>query len=146
MKCTQLTATSWLLDYGSTSPGLLFAIGERFLYLSITKRLEFESFDEVIEKFGGVESEVQERAVTHIGKFPIKHRDAIIISDNPPLYNRGGNIIFAAGFWGLHYPNGWSLTFCPKKDTLDSYESIGPFCDRLEAQIVLNSKNHQLKG
>ncbi len=146
MQCLKLTTKSWLLGFGNENPSLLFETNRGFLYLSLKQRIEFSTLDEVITKFGDLivnDLQPEKLAVSDIDSFPIKHIDAVVTSIDPPRYTRGGSVVFAAGYWGLKYSNGWTLTFCPKQNTLISYDTIGPFRNRLEALNQINSLNHQ---
>ena len=40
--------------------------------------------------------------------------------------------LHAAGYYIIHFENGWAQAFCPKVSTLDANEYQGPFKDRLE--------------
>src|SRR5689334_21931010 len=142
MKCLQLTAKSWLLGSGTDDVGLLFDKDGRFVYLSLKKHLELSSLDDVARSFGGLAIEAlksTEDAVKMINSFPVRHNDATVASEQPPLYKRANGAVFAAGYWLVEREPGWTLVFCPKQDSLASGEVEGPFCTRLEALNRLNS-------
>jgi hypothetical protein len=40
--------------------------------------------------------------------------------------------LHAAGYYIIHFENGWANSFCPKVSTLDANEYQGPFKDKLE--------------
>jgi hypothetical protein len=50
---------------------------------------------------------------------------------------------FAAGYWGLKFL-AWQGSFCPKLQTLDEYEHVGPFQTKLEMNTILAKKNNEL--
>lgn len=133
-KMLQLTSNSWLIRATSGTSGVLFKTDEGFLFMSPSSRIEFDDLDAVKKKFGklDIETRVDEEEVSQIAGYPVKHEHIVITSENPPLYTTGGKMIFAAGYWGLKFPNGWKTAFCPKQKTTQDYESVGPFRNRLE--------------
>lgn len=135
-KMLQMTSNSWLIRASSGTSGILFKTDEGFLFMSPQSRIEFEDLDAVKKKFGKLELEQRqdEEEVSAISGFPVKHEHIEITSESPPLYTTGGKMIFAAGYWGLKFPNGWKVAFCPKQKTTQEYESVGPFKNKLELQ------------
>lgn len=144
-KMLQLTANSWLLRSNSGSSGVLFKIESGYLFLSTEKHLEFDTLEDVEKKFGKltVESRTDEDEISQINGYPIKHEHIQIQSENPPLYTTGGRIIFVGGYWGLKFPNGWTIAFCPKQKTTQEYESVGPFRTKLELSNHISMLNTQ---
>jgi hypothetical protein len=53
------------------------------------------------------------------------------------------SVRFAAGYWGLKFL-AWQGSFCPKLQTLDEYEHVGPFQTKLEMNTILAKKNNEL--
>lgn len=79
--------------------------------------------------------------------YPIKHSTWYNVAKEPlPNYSRTENsaIKYAAGYYALKFPNGWSASFCPKLSTLAEYEYTGPFTTKIEMQSVISSKNKTL--
>ena len=144
-KMLQLTSNSWLIRSASGSSGILFKKSENYLYLSPSSYLEFESLEEVEKKLGKMtlESRSDENEVSQIQGYPVKHEHIQIQSENPPLYTTGGKLIFSAGYWGLKYPNGWTIALCPKQKTTQEYESVGPFRTKLELSNHISMLNTQ---
>jgi hypothetical protein len=145
MKCLQLTAKSWLLGSGTEDAGLLFDRDGVFVYLSLKKRLEFNSVDDVAKCFGGLTVEAlksTEDSIKAVSSFPVRHNDATVASEQPPLYKRANGVVYAAGYWVVKRDSGWTLVFCPKQDTIGSSDIEGPFHTRLEALNRLNSIKH----
>ena len=133
-KMLQLTSNSWLIRATSGASGVLFKTDEGYLFMSPSSRIEFEDLDAVKKRFGKLEIEQRqdEEEVSSIATFPVKHDHIEIVSENPPLHTTGGKVLFSAGYWGLKFPNGWKVAFCPKQKTTQEYESIGPFRNKLE--------------
>lgn len=144
-KLVQLTTNSWLIRAGSASSGLLFRTKEDYLFLSPTGRMNFPDMAAVEKKFGKVEAitRVEEEEVSHIRGYPVKHQGIEILSESPPLYNKGGTVVYAAGYWGLRFTNGWTQAYCPKQKTLEEYDNVGPFSNRLEMLNHLSTLNTQ---
>lgn len=149
-KMLQMTENSWILraDFGTS--GILFKTDDSYLFLNPTTRLDFENLAAVEKKFGKltIEHRQDEEVVSQIKGYPVKHKDIIIQSEEPPLYTTGGKMVFAAGFWGLKFPNGWTAAYCPKQKTTTEYESVGPFKNKLELlnQISMLQTQENLKA
>lgn len=146
-KCLRLTDNSWIMRIGDTIGGLLFKRDETYLYMTPTSKSTYNSLDDIEARFGKlvfVERETQVKDTTLNG-YPLKHFDIEIVSENPPLYRKaGGKAEFAAGYWGLKFNQGWTQAFCPKKQTLDTNEHVGPFKNRLEMINHLNALNTRM--
>jgi hypothetical protein len=145
-KMLQLTNNSWLIRTSTGSSGMLFKTGETYLFMSPSSRIEFETFEAVQKKFGKLvqEQRAEEDAEAgHINGFPVKHEHIEVHSENPPLYTTGGRVIFAGGYWGLKFPNGWTTAYCPKQKTTTDYESVGPFRNKLELLNHISMLNTQ---
>jgi len=144
-KMLQLTSNSWLIRATSGTSGLLFKTDATYLFMSPSSRLEFDSYEAVEKKFGklALEQRQDEDEVSNINGFPVKHDHIVIQSEKPPLYTTGGKIIFAAGYWGLKFPNGWTIAYCPKQKTTSDYESVGPFRNKLELSNHISMLNTQ---
>jgi len=140
-KMLQLTSNSWLIRATSGTSGILFKTNPGYLFMSPSSRIEFEDLDAVKKKFGKLELEQRqdEDEVSQIHGYPVKHEHIVIQSEDPPLYTTGGKVTFAAGYWGLKFPNGWATAFCPKQKTTQEYESCGPFRSKLELNNHISS-------
>lgn len=145
-KLVQLTAASWILRAGIEDSGLLFKRQHDYLFLSPTKRLEFASLDAVKSRWRNLKEEVLEETTVGtitINGFPVKHQDVTIVSETPALYNKGSSVVFAAGYWGLKFANGWTLALCPKHKTTLEHQTAGPYRNRLEALNQLSALNNK---
>jgi hypothetical protein len=131
----QLTENSWMIKTGNDKSGLLFKMLDKFLFLGLTSRREFETEDDVIKIFGDFEqsSVVAEETLESIDGYPLKHIGVTLISKKPPIYTKGTALTFCAGYWAIKMTRGWILAFCPKQKTTTENESVGPFKNRLEA-------------
>jgi hypothetical protein len=144
-KMLQMTSNSWLIRATSGTSGLLFKTDEGYLFMSPSTRLEFTDYESVEKKFGklSIEQRQDEDEVSQINGYPVKHDHIVIQSEKPPLYTTGGKVSFAAGYWGLKFPNGWTIAFCPKHKTTQDYESVGPFRNRMELSNHISMLNTQ---
>jgi hypothetical protein len=144
-KMLQLTSNSWLIRSTAGTSGVLFKIDAGYLFMSPTGQSTYEDYAAVEKKFGklSIEQRQDEDEVSQINGFPVKHDHIVIQSEKPPLYTTGGKIIFAAGYWGLKFPNGWTIAYCPKQKTTTDYESVGPFRNRLELSNHISMLNTQ---
>jgi hypothetical protein len=144
-KMLQLTSNSWIIRTTSGTSGLLFKTDEGYLFMSPAHRLEFEDYQAVEKKFGklSIEQRQEDNEVSQINGYPVKHEHIVIQSEKPPLYTTGGRMIFAAGYWGLKFPNGWTIAYCPKESTTKQYESVGPFRNKLELSNHISMLNTQ---
>lgn len=87
-----------------------------------------------------------EKTVCEIDHLPIKHSDPQNIQREHVIsYTKQStsSVRFAAGYWGLKF-NAWQGSFCPKLQTLDEYEHVGPFQTKLEMNTILAKKNNEL--
>lgn len=94
-----------------------------------------------------IEPPYESETETEQGKiegYPVKHATWYnIVKDPLPSYTRSesSQIRYAAGYYVLKFPNGWSGSFCPKLTTLGEYDHIGPFTTKIEMQLQISSKN-----
>lgn len=148
-KITQLTQHSWLirnntnLDY----TGLLFLQNQKYIFMSPTKRFEFDDMDAVAKKFGKLKEDTKSAPSekSAINGFPVKHENFALVSEDPPLYTKGfGKTEYLAGYCGIKYDKGWTLALCPKYATCKEYGYCGPFRNRLEALNHISALNNRL--
>lgn len=145
-KLVQLTTNSWLLRAGVTSSGILFKLeAGDYLFMSPTLKSSYATLEDVSKKFGKLEKEERksDEQISTIRAYPVKHDGIAVVSEEPPLYTKGGAMVFAAGYWGLKFTNGWTQAYCPKYETCQKYESVGPFTTRLEMLNHLSMLNTQ---
>jgi hypothetical protein len=49
----------------------------------------------------------------------------------------------SAGYYGIKFPNGWTTSFCPRVNTLTSYEFIGPYKTEMEMTLAIQRKKNE---
>lgn len=149
-KLIQMTENSWLVKNGDKSAIIFKNSESNYELLSEFERKNYDSFDKIEKRFGKLSKEDITNTVESkkINGFNVKHTCDIDIIDNNslPVYTKkDSKIEFVAGYWLLNFKNsnGWTLSNCPKKSTIENNEAEGPFLNRLEALnriAILNSK------
>ena len=49
----------------------------------------------------------------------------------------------SAGYYGIKFPNGWTQSFCPRLNTLTSYDYVGPFKTEMEMTVAIQRKKNE---
>lgn len=49
----------------------------------------------------------------------------------------------SAGYYGVRFPNGWTQSFCPRVNTLNSYEFVGPYKTEMEMTVAIQRKKNE---
>ena len=84
-----------------------------------------------------------------VDDYPSKHKayntDTLVIDEKQvPIYTKSktSEVIYVAGYYGVHFPQRWQGLYGTKLETLQTYEFIGPFKTKAEmsANISLNNK------
>jgi len=85
--------------------------------------------------------------IDEVESYPSKHKafNKGLDKNNIPIYTKTdkSKVLYAAGYYGLAFPGaGWKNAYCVKRETLDTYEYIGPFKTKtqLEAEIARINK------
>jgi hypothetical protein len=143
-KLYELTELSWIIQAGDENIGILFKQDDGYLLLGTRIKNKYKDLEEIAKKYGSVQ--FVKRKVTNststINGYPVKHPNITKVCENPPIYiKEGGKTEYVAGYWGLEFMNGWTATFCPKVSTIQSYEAVGPFKNRLEMLNHLSTLN-----
>lgn len=145
-KISKLTDNSWIMKGGHEKSGLLLKKDTLYYFYSTTgsERL-FSDFGKVEKYFGKLKDEGDKVSITNnISGYPTKHDEIEIISSEPPMYKKiNSEVIYMAGYYGLKYDAGWSIVFCPKEDTKNGYEHIGPYRNKIEARVEVNKRNNE---
>lgn len=145
-----LTENSWILMVDGERTGLVSKAGDAIRVMGKVGTGTHQSLEEFGSKLGGKLSieqppePVQEKEQGNVNGYPIKHGEwHNILLDPVPSYTRTAKSDhrYAAGYYGLRFPNGWTQSFCPKMATLAEYEYMGPFTTKLEMQHQISSKN-----
>ena len=106
----------------------------------------YESLNEIASEFAEYLTEKstdKEEVTNKLFNYPVKHDTQFDISENPfPTYSskEGSKVVFAAGYWVIHYNGAYRVGLSPKLSTLDDL-CQGPFLDKFSANISLNQLN-----
>lgn len=145
-KISNLTANSWLVKGGHEKTGLLLKKNETYVfYTSEGSMRMFSDYSKVEKYFGKLKNDEDKVSLTdNIAGYPTKHENIEMISEEPPIYKKNDSTMqFYAGYYGLKYEGGWSMVFCPKVETKNSYKSIGPYRNKIEARVEINRMNNE---
>lgn len=147
-----ITETSWILQQDGNRLALITKNSDKLRALGKLDQTVFDNF-EALEKFLGGKLEVEkheDEEVAELGKisnFPAKHAGAQAVEGQElPVYRRSAtsNTFYAAGYYGVRFPNGWVQSYCPKLTTLKENEFIGPFTTKLEMQNAISQKKKEI--
>lgn len=145
-----LTENSWILMADGERAGLVNKVADGIKVMGRIGAGIHPSIEDLGSKLGGKISidhppePPQEKEQGRVNGYPIKHGEwHNILADPVPSYTRTSKSDhrYAAGYYGLRFPNGWTQSFCPKMSTLAEYEYVGPFTTKLEMQHQISSKN-----
>jgi hypothetical protein len=148
-----LTDSSWILTSNGDRIGLVSKIEGKLNIVGKIGASTHDSMESLAAALGGkitVEQPVepqQEKEAGVVSGYPIKHTEWYNTLEDPvPSYTRTvkSDNRYAAGYYGLRFPNGWTQSFCPKLATLAEYEYIGPFTTKLEMQHQISAKNKSI--
>lgn len=146
-----LTDSSWMLSVNGERMGIASKTKDgRISMIGKTAAGVYASFDEIGKASGAtiiMESppeQVHEKEAGLVDGFPVKHDTWHNVETDPiPSYTRTtkSNNRFAAGYYALHFANGWTQSFCPRLSTLSEHEFVGPFKTKLEMQHNISIKS-----
>jgi hypothetical protein len=149
-----LAENSWILSADGDRIGLVTRTDNKINVIGKLDKKEYENFDELSKKLG---SKIQIEEPTPstsdletsvINGFPIKHTTYYNVATDPIVsYTRTekSELRYAAGYYALKFPHGWTRSFCPKLSTIAEYEFIGPYTTKLEMQHQMLSKLKEIK-
>ena len=148
----------WIVEDAGIKLGLIRKTGSSDFEVIMQDAVDIETLnlDALTLKFGSkiLESkQVKKNISVEYGKdidevesYPSKHKafNKALDTNNIPIYTKTekSKVIYAAGYYGLHFTGVWRNAYCVKRDTLDTYEYIGPFKTKtqLEAEIARINK------
>jgi hypothetical protein len=102
------------------------------------KQISDEFAETLVEKINDKEVSTYE-----VLGYPTKHDAAYEITEGKfPTYKskEGSTVVFAAGWWVLHYNGAYRVGLSPKVSTLDDL-CVGPHKDKFSANVTLNTVN-----
>lgn len=144
MIAKQLTQNSWMItsDYGNNI-GLVFKREDQ-LISTHNQEFTYNSLEEISKEFKE-KLKIKEYEpiikITQVKGYPIKHDIVFEIEDTEyPVYKtkKDSNISFVAGYWAIPFAGGARVSLSPKLTTIKSTDCVGPFKEKLEANVAMN--------
>jgi hypothetical protein len=152
MTIKRLTETTWILENNHEKQSLVICKNDNTVQLIGKINERFDSFDSFVKKHKPIviqnTQENSEKEQARINSFPVKHETYFHVQTDPvPSYskNEANTARHAAGYYIVKTNNVWNSIFCPKIQTLENAEYMGPFTTKLEMQHQMNIKN-KIKG
>ena len=148
----------WIVEDAGIKLGLIRKTEYSHFEVIMRESLDIETlpFDALTSKYGSkilkckqvkkIESVDYGKDLDSVNDYPTKHRAYNKSKDDKgiPVYTKTekSKVIYAAGYYGLHFTGVWRNAYCVKRETLDTYEYIGPFKTKtqLEAEIARINK------
>lgn len=98
-------------------------------------------------EFKKIESVEYGKDIDEVEGYPSKHRayNKALDENGIPVYTKTekSKVLYAAGYYGLHFTGVWRNTYCVKRETLDNYEFIGPFKTKTHLEAEINRCTNQ---
>lgn len=152
----QLTENSWMLADAKSGKtvGMVNFKNNKFVLLG--KKQEFDTLEKTAEFLGGKlldtaneEDVVMSEPVTDINGVPVKHAAACEfetqtldgVSIETYRIKAGYRKVYAAGYFGLKFKNGYVTAFCPLFKTLVDNGFIGPYNNQIDMEFHVNKIN-----
>jgi hypothetical protein len=148
----KIADNTWILLQNGDRTALINLIDDKPTVIGNLSRKDFSTLDQLTEFLGGVTYEEIEQHVEkeegNIEGYPIRHSEFFdVMTDPVPSYTKTdrSRLRYAAGYYMIKFPQGWTAGFCPKLSTLVEYEYQGPYMTKLEMQHAISSKNREIK-
>ena len=149
-KLKEITETSYILEKDGSNTGLVTVSTDGFKVIGPFDKKVFCDADELTRYLGGDltiearESEDdKEDEIGQINGYPIKHKAVFDVEEgNIVTYSKASKskARFAAGYYALDFEHGWTGSYCPRTQTLEENQFIGPFRTKLEMQNAMAQK------
>jgi len=149
-KLKSILDNCWILHNSGIRIAIINKIDNAYKVIGKIDKKTFNSIEDIANYLKVsivIEEPEVDQQTTEIGDidgYPIKHTKAFDIKNETfPSYAKVENsqTRFAAGYYGLLFPNGWAGAYCPKASTLNEIEWVGPFRTKLE----MNNSITQMK-
>jgi hypothetical protein len=148
----KIADNTWILLQDGNRTALINEFEGKIFVLGNLPQKEFTDIDKLKIFLGNVSFEEIEQPVEkeegNIDGFPIRHSDFFnVMTDPVPSYTKTdrSQLRYAAGYYMIKFPQGWTAGFCPKLSTLVEYEYQGPYMTKLEMQHAISTKNREIK-
>ena len=141
---------SWILSEWGNRVGVITNSSNIWTLLEATVIKQYQSLDSLQKEKNWLivfeQKELKEEPIEEINNIPVKHSSPKNIQLEPVAsYTKkeSSSVRFAAGYWGIRFANGWTPVFCPKIETVNSNETVGPFTSKVEMNTIIAQKNKQ---
>lgn len=152
-KIRQLSEVSWLFLEDGERTGLVIQRPSDVIVIGGEFNGIYQNLADLRTKIGKTLAEeeittaITDKEEGEIEGFPIRHGSWHNVMTSPiPSYTRSekSQNRYAAGYYALRFPHGWTQSFCPKLATLVEYEYMGPFKTKLEMSHQISTKNKSI--
>ena len=153
-KLQQISDVAWIVNQGEQHIGILNQdVQNHFTYISGSEVLKFDSEDDVISHFGNISlfSEMDQRETVvqdryYVKGYEVDYPEPYLVESAQyalPLYTNleGSDVLYAAGYYCIHFNKGWKHARGPKLATLLKYGYTGPYHTELEARQEMRRLN-----
>ena len=152
VKLKPITETSWLVigDTEGTRIGLLSQLRNQYILMVKDVKKHFLSRKEVNDYFKEdvFDNVVEEPATEELKKdyfingYPVDFdspHEVLVAGNKLPLFSKKAtsDVYYSAGYYCLNFPKNWMPAYCPKLNTLQTYEYAGPFKTEFEMRSAL---------
>lgn len=154
MKALEVTPTSWILyNEEEVKVGILVKKLAKYTLLKTDGHEEYKNKDELESKFGEIsfkERIIKESKDIKISDLPVDEEEVFDIDESGdfPSYKKtvSGKARYVPGYWGIKFSNHYVASFCPKLNTLETYDIIGPYKSKFELQAEIALMNKRLQN
>lgn len=150
----KVTANCWIANTNGSPIALIHRGDDHYLYMTPEGSQKFQNMADIKQYLGGTVKEqiteaksgLDSEAMEDIDGFPVKHANiSVETGGERPVYVRGKKIQHVAGYWCIKFSKSWVPSFCPLLNTVEKYQSAGPFKTRLEMMNNLSELNRAAK-
>ena len=142
---------TWILYDNDLKHSLLSKTSECWTLMQHSGNIQYKSLEELNQsqhieiQFPVSQEETVKESIEHISQFPVNTTPFNINVDPFPTYTKNdkSKVRYAACYWGILFGANWSLSFCPKVETINDHETVGPFTTKVEANTVIAQKKRQ---
>jgi hypothetical protein len=160
----QVTERSWIVKRNDEPEGILNRdVQDHYVFIGgRSVCIQFDSDQDVAQHFGNTHLfEQQETISTEADKryyvmgFEVDVDEPVIIDeddvravDGLPLYakTQGSDVLYAAGYYAVNFPRGWTGGHNVKLSTLQKYGYSGPFRNRDDMKREIKKLNAKRKA
>ena len=154
----QISDVAWIVHQKGSRLGILNKnVQENFTFINGSDYLEFKGETDVIRHFGNIDLFVNQinsptivQDTYYVKGYVVDYPEPFVVEeDDPraiaglPLYTKiqHSDVLYAAGYYCIHFGKGWKHANGPKLNTLLKYGYEGPFKTLIEVKQNLKRLN-----